>query len=281
MLLAKWPGLRAGCACPCAQFLNIILFSAFIDGEGFCLALLGDFAMRSRNAFTLVELLVVLAIIGLLVALLLPAVQRARAAARRSHCLSNLHQIGIGMLQYINVHHGHFPWTSHGDPTGTYHADNTLSWIISVAPYLENVDSVRLCPEDVAGAQSISTGTSASSITSYLINEYVSFPTTDGYAVLNINQMKGTQKLIVLFEGSDTRLITEDHVDTSQWYLPFDVAHGLAWSMMLKDITPTRHGDCSNYLYADGHSETISLTAFSGWVQQDIAHGTNFARPLQ
>ena len=218
---------------------------------------------------------------GLLVALLLPAVQRARAAARRSQCLNNLHQIGIGMLQYINVHKGHFPWTSHGDPTNTYHADNTLSWIITVAPYLENVDSVRLCPEDTVGPQKIAAGTSSSSITSYLINQYVSFPTIDGYAVLNINQMKSTHSVIVLFEGSDSRLATADHVDTSQWYLPFDVAHGLAWSTMLKDITPTRHGDCSNYLYADGHSETVSLTAFSSWVQQDIARGTNFARPLQ
>ncbi len=140
---------------------------------------------------------------------------------------------------------------------------------------------MRQCPEDIAGAQAIASGTSASTITSYLINQYVSYPTTDGYAVQNINQMKSAKTSIVLFEGSDTRLVTEDHVDTSQWYLPFDVAHNLAWSTMLKDITPSRHGDCSNYLYADGHVEPISLTTFSGWVQQDIAHGTNFARPLQ
>src|SRR5437773_6472705 len=71
------------------------------------------FFMRNRicirRAFTLVELLVVIGIIAILIGILLPALNKARAAANRAVCLSNIRQLGVGILMYCNDNHGWFP----------------------------------------------------------------------------------------------------------------------------------------------------------------------------
>jgi prepilin-type N-terminal cleavage/methylation domain-containing protein/prepilin-type processing-associated H-X9-DG protein len=76
--------------------------------------------MRERRGFTLVELLATIAIIGLLVGLLLPAVQSARESARRSTCLNKIKQLGLACLQY-NTQNGSFP------PGGVVRLDATLT----------------------------------------------------------------------------------------------------------------------------------------------------------
>jgi prepilin-type N-terminal cleavage/methylation domain-containing protein len=99
--------------------------------------------LSRRSAFTLVELLVVIAIIGVLVSLLLPAVQAAREAARRSQCSNNLKQFGLAQHNYSDAYKSFTPGGFHfAGGTGS-NADSTSwgpSWVVMVLPYIEQTN---------------------------------------------------------------------------------------------------------------------------------------------
>lgn len=96
---------------------------------------MGQKPCRRQLAFTLVELLVVIAIIGILVALLLPAVQAAREAARRTQCVNNLKQLGLACQNFHD--------TSKTLPAARYH-DKYATWFASIMPYLEASNEYQL-----------------------------------------------------------------------------------------------------------------------------------------
>ena len=102
--------------------------------------------MQKKKGFTLIELLVVIAIIAILAAILFPAFARARENARRASCQSNLKQIGLGVVQYIQDYDNAFPLT-------TAVSQTQVAATSPLQPYLKSIQ-LFVCPSDSAAANS-------------------------------------------------------------------------------------------------------------------------------
>ena len=240
-----------------------------------------------RLGFTLVELLVVIAIIGVLVALLLPAVQAARGAARKTHCANNVRQIGLGILQFVETHQGAFPDVRHNEDVR-----EEQSWIWTLAPFTESVDEIRICPDDPFGEERLD-----EKLTSYLMNGYLGIPAPG--SVLNFNKLAATSKTIMMFEASEVHEEhaeeegahapgeaeehehrADDHTDSPEWFDPWPTTDDQKSQTLEKihaQVALERHSGSSHFLYADGHVELVSDSQVWEWVDQPF----DFARPPQ
>lgn len=99
-----------------------------------------------KRAFTLIELMIVMAIIGILTALLLPAISRSRELGRSSVCLNNLHQIGIGLQIYVQDNQNILPVMYDRSTNTTPPPGPAINQVL--LPYVNDVSNIFHCPSD-------------------------------------------------------------------------------------------------------------------------------------
>jgi prepilin-type N-terminal cleavage/methylation domain-containing protein len=234
-----------------------------------------------RCAFTLIELLVVIAIIALLLSVILPALRSAKTLARRLVSASNMRQIGIAISFYADDNKGVFPLTTHTSD------EMRKTWIYTLAPYLSDIDKLRICPADPSGKQRLEHNT-----TSYIVNEYMTPMYRFGQLVQTesfhkLHRLKRPDLTVTVFVGADSRPPADtggDHAHSRSWFMAGSAED--RWSAIRSDIQTDRYclGPKSDdntqgttlFLYADTRAEVIQA--------QDIKelsdHNKNFAKPI-
>jgi len=218
---------------------------------------------KSKKAFTLIELLVVIAIIAILAAILFPVFARARENARRASCMSNLKQIGLGIMQYVQDYDEHYPPaqiieadTPPGGWQGSWaESNNVWIWENIIYPYTKSTQ-VCICP---------SGGSSTSISVNYGVNYYV-MPSSGGgismasvnapattYMALDAGQWYVSASTVTSPTGYNGYVPgTEPYTGSPTGVGTYDIQ---GWN--LSDYTNGRHFDGLNMTFADGHAKWL------------------------
>jgi len=195
---------------------------------------------RTR-AFTLIELLVVIAVIAVLMAILMPALGRAREQGKRISCLSNVKQLTMAWILYADANDDLVvsaspdmtsdAWVMYED-NATEERRRELIRLGALYPYCPDVKSFR-CPTGVRGE-----------VVTYALpdsmNGYPGIPGTEKLMVYRRSQVKrASERIVFLDEGRLSPNSWTLHYQEERWW----------------DQITARHGDGTNFSFADGHSE--------------------------
>lgn len=228
-----------------------------------------------RRAFTLIELLVVIAIITILAAILFPVFARARENARRASCLSNLQEIGLGMMQYTQDYDEHYPpaWCGAFDTTGcqletgstgpsgyfnvkqsnsggsTTHYD---TWMDYIFPYVRSVQ-VFVCPSytpATAGAPNPSYGYSAALSNYGGLTYKFGGTTATAWVPISVATVQKPSEVLAIMEYAYALSYAQG--DPAQMYSDVSNPANNVW---------TPHLSGGNLGFADGHVKWMSRGA--------------------
>jgi prepilin-type N-terminal cleavage/methylation domain-containing protein/prepilin-type processing-associated H-X9-DG protein len=215
-----------------------------------------------KRGFTLIELLVVIAIIAILAAILFPVFARARENARRASCQSNLKQIGLGVMQYIQDYDERMPYASNG----------AGYWMDTIQPYIKSYQILK-CPSDsTAGVPGPS-----NQITSYAVNSVgagdygvgnaKNYILTGAFSNVAANaQGLGPVSLSSIVVPSTTVEIADgnnfDYEGYSNDSAPNNfLGYYAGPPTSLGGVFLDRHLETTNVLWCDGHVKSMKLSA--------------------
>jgi prepilin-type N-terminal cleavage/methylation domain-containing protein/prepilin-type processing-associated H-X9-DG protein len=191
---------------------------------------------RFPAAFTLIELLVVIAIIAVLAALILPIANRSVEQGRSQKCAQYLRQFGTAVLHYASDHEMQLPVTSHQRRAGG------KSWSLTLQPYASGTLIFR-CPCDEDAVRPYS----------YVMNDFLTpnpagAPTID-FSVLS--RLENPRECMLFGEAS------KDYADVDHFHFSEFVGNEIPPEAMQGQVAVERHLGAANYLFADGHAETV------------------------
>jgi prepilin-type N-terminal cleavage/methylation domain-containing protein/prepilin-type processing-associated H-X9-DG protein len=197
----------------------------------------------TRTAFTLVELLVVLAVIAILVAILLSVFSRVRENGRAVQCSSNLHEVALGLTQYMDDNDGFYPCAGAVVPWDTIDPTSGRGpWMQQIFPYIKN-QQIYQCPDDTNSAYSYFLGARAAYIALGTLgsvdHKRIEFPAAYVLSGDTFSAPPGVPNDPTLFYSTDA-----DKDDYSQDCVGGAAAPAMQWQ---------RHKGGQNIAFADGH----------------------------
>ena len=225
-----------------------------------------------KRAFTLIELLVVIAIIAILAAILFPVFAQAKAAAKKTTCLSNTRQIGTATMIYLNDYDDKYPQVKISssrpdvdDADGGIEDPDYGSVFVILYPYTgggkitaEDLSKQKLysCPEDTNpfGTDCATTNPAAPPITSYLINGFFVWGLSETEITSTADTIYFAERRTMAEKGEDPYCDDIYH----PWFNPSNpLAPGNEMDPFTGAIGTHKHLGQSNFTFSDGHAKSL------------------------